>query len=70
MSLTEVAISLSAFTLLYGVLAVVEAKLLWRYVLAGPGHVMPYPDPETDTATGDPADPAENAEDRVPAFVY
>ena len=69
-SLTEVAISLSAFTLLYGVLAVVEAKLLWRYVLAGPGHVMPYPDPETDTATGDPADPAENAEDRVPAFVY
>jgi cytochrome bd ubiquinol oxidase subunit I len=35
-SLTEVAISLSVFTALYGALAVVEARLLWRYVKAGP----------------------------------
>jgi cytochrome d ubiquinol oxidase subunit I len=42
-SLGEVAFSLTLFTALYGVLAVVEARLLWRYVQAGPGHVMPYP---------------------------
>ena len=44
--------------MLYGVLAVVEARLLWRYVKAGPGHVMPYP------REGEPES------DRVPAFVY
>jgi cytochrome d ubiquinol oxidase subunit I len=42
-SLAEVALSLSVFTAIYGVLAVVEARLLWRYVQAGPEHVMPYP---------------------------
>jgi cytochrome bd ubiquinol oxidase subunit I len=57
-SLGEVAFSLSVFTVLYGVLAVVEARLLWRYVQAGPGHVVPYP------ADGEPEP------DRVPAFVY
>jgi cytochrome d ubiquinol oxidase subunit I len=57
-SLGEVAFSLTVFTLLYGVLAVVEARLLWRYVQAGPGHVVPYP------AEGEPES------DRVPAFVY
>ena len=57
-SLAEVAISLSVFTALYGVLAVVEARLLWRYVKAGPGHVMPYP------ADGEPEP------DTVPAFSY
>jgi cytochrome bd ubiquinol oxidase subunit I len=40
-SLAEVAFSLTTFTVLYGVLAVVEARLLWRYVKAGPAHVMP-----------------------------
>ncbi|QJY48759.1 cytochrome ubiquinol oxidase subunit I [Pseudonocardia broussonetiae] len=40
-SLGEVAFSLSVFTLLYGALAVVEARLLWRYVQAGPAHVTP-----------------------------
>jgi cytochrome bd ubiquinol oxidase subunit I len=57
-SLAEVAISLTVFTVLYGVLAVVEARLLWRYVKARPGHVMPYP------REGEPES------DRVAAFVY
>jgi cytochrome d ubiquinol oxidase subunit I len=57
-SLAEVAFSLTVFTLLYGVLAVVEARLLLRYVEAGPGHVMPYP------RAGEPEP------DRIPAFVY
>jgi cytochrome d ubiquinol oxidase subunit I len=57
-SLAEVAFSLTVFTVLYGTLAVVEARLLWRYVKAGPGHVMPYP------RAGEPES------DRVPAFVY
>jgi cytochrome d ubiquinol oxidase subunit I len=56
--LGEVAFSLTVFTAIYGVLAVVEASLLWRYVKAGPGHVMPYP-------ADDAAEP-----ERVPAFVY
>ena len=56
--LGEVAFSLSLFTAVYGVLAVVEARLLWRYVKAGPGHVAPYP------REGEPEP------DRVPAFVY
>jgi cytochrome bd ubiquinol oxidase subunit I len=58
-SLTEVAISLSTFTLLYAVLAVVEFRLLVRYVKAGPAAVMPY----------EPDEP-EKTDDRVPAFVY
>ncbi len=57
-SLGEVAFSLTLFTALYGVLAVVEARLLWRYVQAGPGHVVPYPQ------DGEPES------DRIPAFVY
>jgi cytochrome d ubiquinol oxidase subunit I len=61
-SLTEVAVSLSAFTAIYLVLAVVEAGLLFRYVKAGPAAVMPYP--EDDAAEPDTTD------DRVPAFVY
>jgi cytochrome d ubiquinol oxidase subunit I len=35
-SLAEVAFSLSVFTLLYGALAVVEVRLLWRYVQVEP----------------------------------
>ncbi len=53
-SLAEVAFSLSVFTLLYGVLAAVEARLLWRYVQAGPSHVTPSVEPG----------------ERVPAFTY
>jgi cytochrome d ubiquinol oxidase subunit I len=53
-SLGQVAFSLSAFTLVYGVLAVVEARLLWRYIRLGPAHVTP------DAA----------ADGRVPAFTY
>jgi cytochrome d ubiquinol oxidase subunit I len=55
-SLGEVAFSLTLFTAIYGVLAVVEGSLLWRYVKAGPGHVISYEDD---------IDP-----DRVPAFTY
>ncbi|WP_017556813.1 cytochrome ubiquinol oxidase subunit I [Nocardiopsis baichengensis] len=56
-SLGQVALSLTVFTLIYGVLAVVEAGLLWRYVKGGPSHVVPEPEEGEDT--GD-----------VPAFVY
>ncbi|GAA1832797.1 cytochrome ubiquinol oxidase subunit I [Pseudonocardia ailaonensis] len=59
-SLAEVAISLGAFTLVYLVLAVIEARLLFRYVKAGPAAVMPYPT----------EDEPEKTDDRVPAFVY
>ncbi|GLU46623.1 cytochrome ubiquinol oxidase subunit I [Nocardiopsis ansamitocini] len=57
-SLTEVAFSLTVFTLLYGTLAVVEAGLLWRYVKAGPTHVTPPQDDDPDHSAN------------VPAFVY
>mgnify|MGYP001031285162 FL=1 len=67
-SLTEVAISLSTFTLLYAALAVVEVKLLLRYVAAGPAAVMPYP-PDDDPGPDIPA-ARERDDDRVPAFVY
>ncbi|MDN5932002.1 MAG: cytochrome ubiquinol oxidase subunit I [Pseudonocardia sp.] len=53
-SLGEVAFSLTVFTLLYGALAVVEARLLWRYVQAGPAHVTPAVEPGA----------------HVPAFTY
>ena len=44
-SLGEVALSLTLFTAVYGVLAVVEARLLWRYVQAGPGAAVPAVEP-------------------------
>ncbi len=53
-SLGEVALSLTLFTAVYGVLAVVEVRLLLRYVQAGPGHVTPVVEPGA----------------RVPAFTY
>ena len=53
-SLGEVALSLTLFTAVYGVLAVVEVRLLWRYVQAGPG---------TDV-------PAAEADAPAPAFTY
>ncbi|MGI5130193.1 cytochrome ubiquinol oxidase subunit I [Pseudonocardia sp. CA-107938] len=46
-SLGEVAFSLAAFTAVYAALAVVEGRILWRYVKAGPA---PAPvDPEAAT---------------------
>jgi cytochrome d ubiquinol oxidase subunit I len=45
--------SLIAFTLLYGVLAVVEVMLLRRYVKAGPAAVMPA-EPTDDQHEGEP----------------
>ncbi|SKA26957.1 cytochrome bd-I ubiquinol oxidase subunit 1 apoprotein [Marinactinospora thermotolerans DSM 45154] len=59
-SLTSVAISLTAFTAIYGVLAVVEARLLFRYIKAGPSHVVPELD----------EDAADDKDAPVPAFVY
>ncbi|MEV7966867.1 cytochrome ubiquinol oxidase subunit I [Sphaerisporangium sp. NPDC088356] len=44
-SLSEVAISLSIFTVLYGVLAIAEAKLLVRHIKAGPEPAEPSLDP-------------------------
>ncbi|RCG30438.1 cytochrome ubiquinol oxidase subunit I [Sphaerisporangium album] len=52
-SLTEVAISLSIFTALYGVLALAEAKLLARHIKAGPEPVATVPPqarPDDDAA--------------------
>ncbi|GAA1761726.1 cytochrome ubiquinol oxidase subunit I [Streptomonospora arabica] len=59
-SLGTVAFSLAAFTGIYAVLAVVEAGLLWRYVKAGPSHVIPDRDDEDE----------QTADSPVPAFVY
>ncbi len=70
-SLTEVAISLAAFTALYGVLAVVEFRLLLRYVVAGPGHVMPYLDGPPDDPDGAGAtDPTPRRDGPAPVFTY
>jgi cytochrome d ubiquinol oxidase subunit I len=45
-SVAEVATSLAIFTLLYGVLAIIEVKLLLRYVQAGLPELEPAPDPD------------------------
>ncbi|WP_281901779.1 cytochrome ubiquinol oxidase subunit I [Phytohabitans aurantiacus] len=55
-SASEVVTSLAGFTLLYGLLAVVEVKLLLRFIR--PGLPDPAPPPETDT------------DDRPLAFAY
>ncbi|ANY09216.1 cytochrome ubiquinol oxidase subunit I [Pseudonocardia sp. HH130630-07] len=60
--LGQVAFSLASFTVLYGVLAVVEVGLLFRYVTAGPAAALPYTDPESD--------PESDAGRRTPAFSY
>jgi len=47
--------SLVGFTLIYGLLAVVELRLLARYIKAGPAGVMPDPDAEgSDDTEGQP----------------
>ncbi|CAM4127600.1 cytochrome ubiquinol oxidase subunit I [Nocardiopsis rhodophaea] len=61
-SLAQVATSLVLFTLTYGILAVVEAGLLWRYIKAGPSHVVPELDDDSEDGTTSDAS--------VPAFVY
>ncbi|MDH2424191.1 cytochrome ubiquinol oxidase subunit I [Sphaerisporangium sp. TRM90804] len=52
-SLGEVATSLAVFTLLYGALAVAEARLLVRHVKAGPAPSAPPPGAEPGTGPGD-----------------
>lgn len=59
-SLGAVAFTLALFTLVYGVLAVIEAGLLWRYIKKGPSHLVPDID---DDADGDRTA-------AVPAFTY
>ncbi|MFL1376167.1 cytochrome ubiquinol oxidase subunit I [Nocardiopsis protaetiae] len=56
-SLATVALSLTGFTLIYGLLAVVEVGLLVKYIKAGPSHLVP--DLEKD---GD--------ESKIPHFSY
>jgi AcrR family transcriptional regulator len=58
-SLAEVAFTLSLFTAIYGALAIVEGLLLWRYVKAGPSHVVPAKEDDED-----------DSDSPVPAFVY
>lgn len=43
MSVTEIAISLSALTLVYSVLAVIDVRLLTRYAVAGPPQIPAAP---------------------------
>ena len=52
-STVEILVSMSAFTLLYGALAVVEVKLLLRYVRQG---AVPVPLPSGPSGTGRPSD--------------
>jgi cytochrome d ubiquinol oxidase subunit I len=55
-SLGEVAASLSIFTVLYGALALAEARLLVRHVKAGPDPVAPLAEPRpTGDAGAEPA---------------
>ncbi|MFC4590369.1 cytochrome ubiquinol oxidase subunit I [Sphaerisporangium corydalis] len=51
-SLTEVAVSLSIFTVLYGALALAEARLLIRHVKAGPEPMAPAADPHLPDDAG------------------
>ena len=64
-SLTSVAISLTAFTTIYAVLAVIEVGLLWRYIKKGPAHVVPE---KSDSASDTDDDDAGTSD--VPHFAY
>ncbi len=59
-SLGEVALTLTLFTTVYGALAVVEGWLLWRYIKAGPSHLVPDTDDDEENTNNE----------HVPAFVY
>ncbi|MFC4531776.1 cytochrome ubiquinol oxidase subunit I [Sphaerisporangium dianthi] len=63
-SLGEVAISLTVFTLLYGALAVAEVRLLVRHVKAGPDPVPASPSP------GLPGDADADAAHLTPTLMY
>ncbi|MBR8740517.1 cytochrome ubiquinol oxidase subunit I [Nocardiopsis sp. MG754419] len=56
-SLGTVAMSLGIFTAVYGLLFVVEAGLLWKYVKKGPSHLVPDLENDED-------------ESRIPHFSY
>ncbi|QSB16049.1 cytochrome ubiquinol oxidase subunit I [Natronosporangium hydrolyticum] len=58
-SVGEVATSFAAFTLLYGVLAVIEVKLLLKYAKQGLPEVSPPPEPDS-----------EDDQDRALDFAY
>jgi cytochrome d ubiquinol oxidase subunit I len=64
-----VATSLIAFTLIYGSLAVVELRLLARYIKAGPAGVMPDDSADGGTGGGGTADDPD-AGTRPLAFAY
>ncbi|WP_433422343.1 cytochrome ubiquinol oxidase subunit I [Microtetraspora malaysiensis] len=64
--LTEVAISLALFTVLYGVLAVAEAVLLVRHVKAGP-EMPPAP---RDPAVASDSDTDSGAAPLAPTLMY
>jgi len=63
-----VGLSLAGFALVYGALAVVELKLLARYVRQGPAGVMP-PDDGADGGDDD-ADDSTSEGERALAFAY
>jgi len=71
-------ISLIGFTLVYGLLAVVEVKLLCRYIKAGPRAVMPAvipphddrPDPDAEDDAGGSGTAGSDDEDAAMAFAY
>jgi cytochrome d ubiquinol oxidase subunit I len=61
-TMSEVLISLIGFTLLYGVLAVVEVKLMLKSIRAGLAGASPLP--------GDPPDDAPDDADKPLSFAY
>src|SRR5690606_17447624 len=65
---TEVALTLAGFTLVYGLLAVVEVKLLLRAIAAGLPHEPPPPEPGGRPAGGDAEELDED--ERELAFAY
>ncbi|MBH5335890.1 cytochrome ubiquinol oxidase subunit I [Streptomyces pactum] len=76
-STTEVIVSMSVFTLLYGVLAVIEVRLLAKYAKAGPdvSERPPATDPKLRLPSGPPSgtpggDPAGADADKPLTFAY
>ncbi len=69
----EVATSLIAFTLLYGVLAVIDFGLMTRYAKAGPpseDEALAGLEPASDDPGNGPDDTGASAEDRPLVFAY
>ena len=65
-TVAEVAFTLAGFTLIYGLLAVVEVRLLLKAIAAGLPDTPPPPDPGADDPTADDLDDDE----RELAFAY